>query len=116
MSQPNRKRIKLETLRAQRLEATGSKYVELEVDDDTTIKFLTRNWWPMDQIKKAADLQKSAEDGDLDPMIQILRDVADNKEGFDAFQSQMTFGDFEDILKEVIGEGLPEGESSSSSN
>lgn len=116
MSKPNRKRLNLETLRAQRLEASGSKYFELEIDDERLIKFLLRSWWPMDEIKRAAELQKSAEDGDLEPMIEILRNAANDKEVFDDFRKQMTYGDFEDIFREVLADGLSEGESSSSSN
>ncbi|MDC2953389.1 hypothetical protein PO587_02845 [Streptomyces gilvifuscus] len=116
MSKPNRKRLNLETLRAQRLEASGSKYVELEIDDERVIKFLLRSWWPMDQVKRAAAFQKSAEDGDLEPMITVLRDACDDEDLFDDFRKQMTYGDFEDIFKEVLEDGLSEGESSSSSN
>lgn len=123
MSQPNRKRFKLETLRTQRLEATGSKYVELEIDDEKVIKFLRQNWWPLSLLKKLQQVQSdAAKDGDdagfetLDGMIGVLREVSDSKELFDELHAQMTVGDFQDILKEVMGDGLPEGESPSSSN
>ncbi len=123
MSQPNRKRLKLETLRTQRIEATGSKYVELELDDEKIIKFLRQNWWPLDLLKQLQKVQTdAAKEGEsagfdtLDGMIAVLREVADDKELFDELHAQMTVGDFQDILSEVMGGGLPEGESSSSSN
>ncbi|MGI5515292.1 hypothetical protein [Streptomyces sp. CA-106131] len=123
MSQPNRKRLRLETLRTQRLEAAGSKYVELEMDDEKVIKFTRQNWWPLALVKKLQQVQNDAtKDTEasgfdtLDGMVAVLREVSDDKELFDELHAQMTVGDFQDILKEVMGDGLPEGESSSSSN
>lgn len=124
MSQPNRKRLKLSTMRAQRLEATGSKYVELELDDDEKILRLTRqSWWPLRILKQLQQVQsEAAEAGEaagfdtLDGMIGVLREVSDDKNLFDELHDQMTVGDFQDILREVMGDGLPEGESPSSSD
>lgn len=132
MSKPNRKRIKLETVRAQRLEAQGDKYVEVEFEDsdgeDQVVRFLRQSWWPLPLMKQLTGLSKLADqDGELDgsevmsgldSSIDVLRKVAHDKRLFDQLHEQLTVGDFNDIMELVTEDeenGVDEGESSSSS-
>jgi hypothetical protein len=133
MSKPNRKRLHLETLRAQRLEAQGDKFVEIEFGDEhgdeQVVRLLRQTWWPLPLMKQLSGLSKLVkEDGSVDDeealsgidrTVFVLRQTANDKDLFDQLAAILTVGDFEDVMKLVAGEeegGMDEGKSDSSSN
>ncbi|MFE7762936.1 hypothetical protein [Streptomyces sp. NPDC057438] len=109
MSKPNRKRLHLETLRAQRLEAQGVKELEVDLGDEKFV-FPMAPWWPMTVVKKIRALK----DEDATTILALIS----NQEQVDRLlELGLTLGDFQDIM-EAINEdaGVGPGESSSSSN
>jgi hypothetical protein len=128
MSQPNRRRMKLETMHAQRMEAQGARYFELELDDEQVLKFLRQPWWPLDLVKEFQEMQKGAASEELsdeeamasglDFTVAMFRRVCTDKEVFDAFRKEMSLGDLEDLMKEIAPDLVAkdgQGESPSSS-
>ncbi|MBK3573173.1 hypothetical protein JHN63_04915 [Streptomyces sp. MBT65] len=111
MSKPNRKRLHLETLRAQRLEAKGAKEIEVELGDETFV-FPLSAWWPMTVVKKIRALKE----GDAD-VTQVLSLISSKKQVDRLLELGLTLGDFTDIM-EALNEdaGVGPGESTSSSN
>lgn len=135
MSKPNRKRLKLETVRAQRLEAQGDKYCEVEFQDaegeEQVVRLLRQSWWPLPLMKELSGLSKLAEaDGELEgaevlsgleTSIDVLRKVAhvNDKDAFEQLVADMTVGDFNAVMELVTSEdetGVAQGESSGSSD
>ncbi|MDX3712730.1 hypothetical protein PV733_28085 [Streptomyces europaeiscabiei] len=112
MSKPNRKRIHLETLRAQRLEAQGSKEIEVELDDEKFV-FLRASWWPMGLVKQIRALEKD-ESADNTDVLALLS----SKEQVDRLlELGLTLGDFSDIMEAIQEDaGVKPGESTSSSD
>lgn len=110
MSKPNRKRINLETLRVQRLEANGTKELEVELADEVFV-FPLAPWWPMKVVKKIRALK----DGDAD-VTKVLALISTQKQVDRLLELGLTLGDFQDIM-EAINEdaGVSPGESTSSS-
>nr|WTB31174.1 hypothetical protein OG781_18280 [Streptomyces sp. NBC_00830] len=132
MSKPNRKRLKLETVRAQRMEAHGDKYVEVEFEDaegeEQVVRFLRQSWWPLPLMKQLSGLESLAnadhdlEDAEvssfLDRALSVLRVVSHDKGLFDQLHGQLTVADFNDIMELVTGDdenGVDAGKSPSSS-
>jgi hypothetical protein len=110
MSRPNRKRIKLETLRAQRLEADGVKDLEVELGDEVFV-FPLASWWPMKAVKRIRALK----DADAD-VTKVLALISSQKQVDRLLELGMTLGDFQDIMQELNeGAGVSQGESTSSS-
>ncbi|MFF3558973.1 hypothetical protein ACFYXS_02875 [Streptomyces sp. NPDC002574] len=133
MSKPNRKRLKLETIRAQRLEAEGDKYVEIEFEDEQgdeqVVRLLRQTWWPLPLMKQLTSLRALVkEDGTVDDdqamsgierTVAVLRQTANDKALFDQLATTLTVGDFQDIMELITSEdegGMDEGKSGSSSN
>ncbi|MFI2757835.1 hypothetical protein ACH5A3_02995 [Streptomyces echinatus] len=112
MSKPNRKRLNLETLRAQRLEAQGSKEIEVELDDEKFV-FPCAAWWPMKLVKQIRALEKD-ENADATDMLALIS----SREQVDRLiELGLTLGDFMDIQEAIQGDmGVGSGESTSSSN
>jgi hypothetical protein len=110
MSKPNRKRLHLETLRAQRLEAQGTKEIEVELDDEKFV-FPLSAWWPMTVVRKIRALKDSAD------ATQVLALISSQEQVDKLMELGLTLGDFQDIM-EAINEdaGVGPGESTSSSN
>ncbi|MEV5472961.1 hypothetical protein AB0L66_11465 [Streptomyces sp. NPDC052207] len=112
MSKPNRKRLNLETLRAQRLEAQGDKYVEVELEDEK-FTFLRASWWPMTLLKQIRALEK---DDDSDDM-QVLALICGQEQVDHLIELGLNVGDFKDIFTAIQEDaGVTPGESKSSSN
>ncbi|MFG2380557.1 hypothetical protein [Streptomyces avermitilis] len=111
MSKPNRKRLNLETLRAQRLEAQGTKEIEVELDDEKFV-FPLATWWPMKVVKRIRALK----DGE-DDVTRVLALISSEEQVDRLLELGLNLGDFQDIM-EAINEdaGVEPGESSSSSN
>ncbi|WP_328981775.1 hypothetical protein OG258_19975 [Streptomyces mirabilis] len=111
MSKPNRKRVNLETLRAQRLEAQGTKEIEVLLDDEKFV-FPLAAWWPMKVVKQIRALK----DGE-DDVTRVLALISSEEQVDRLLELGMTLGDFQDIM-EAINEdaGVDEGKSNSSSN
>jgi hypothetical protein len=108
MSKPNRKKIKLETLRAQRAEATGAKELEVELGDDTFV-FPMLNWLPMAAYK----LLQAVDQSDLVGQVEILIGKEQTARLLDL---GVTIGDFSDIMGQLQKDaGVSPGESTSSS-
>lgn len=110
MSKPNRKRINLGTLRAQRLEASGTKELEVELDDEKFV-FPLSAWWPMKAVKK----MRALKEGD-DDLTTALAVISSQEQVDRLLELGMTLGDFQDIM-EALNEdaGVSPGESTSSS-
>ncbi|MFE7233902.1 hypothetical protein ACFVAF_25195 [Streptomyces sp. NPDC057596] len=120
MSNPKRKIVRLQQMRAQRAQAAGVQHVDIvyEVpgDDEFTFKekvcsFLTQDYWPVEVV----ELLDSAEGN---KNIAILRKVASPPEAFDELVNvaQLTIGELTDLIKELTSEaGTDEGEGSGSS-
>ena len=110
MSKPNRKRLHLETLRAQRLEAQGTKEIEVELDDEKFV-FPLSAWWPMTVVKKIRTLKDNAD------ATQVLALISSQEQVDKLMELGLTLGDFQDIM-EALNEdaGVGPGESTSSSN
>ncbi|MCX5234447.1 hypothetical protein OG824_04260 [Streptomyces prunicolor] len=110
MSKPNRKRLHLETLRAQRLEAQGTKEIEVELDDEKFV-FPLSAWWPMTVVKKIRALKDNAD------ATQVLALISSQEQVDKLMELGLTLGDFQDIM-EALNEdaGVGPGESTSSSN
>lgn len=111
MSKPNRKRLRLETLRAQRMEAQGAKDLEVELDDEKFV-FPMASWWPMTVVKKIRALK----DGEAD-VTQVLALISNQEQVDRLLELGLTLGDFQDIM-EALNEdsGVTPGESTSSSD
>jgi len=104
MSKPNRKRLNLETLRAQRLEAQGSKEIEVELGDEKFI-FLHASWWPMQLVKK---IRAQKDNADVTASLALIsrQDQVDR-----LVELGLTLGDFTDIMDAVQdGVGVGPGE------
>jgi hypothetical protein len=110
MSKPNRKRINLETLRAQRLEATGTKELEVVLDDEKFV-FPLAAWWPVTVLKKIRALQ----DGE-DDVTTLLALISSQEQVDRLLELGLTVGDLKDI-SDALNEdaGVSPGESTSSS-
>ncbi|MFD4523248.1 hypothetical protein ACFWP7_04800 [Streptomyces sp. NPDC058470] len=110
MSKPNRKRLHLETLRAQRLGAQGTKEIEVELDDEKFV-FPLSAWWPMTVVKKIRALKDNAD------ATQVLALISSQEQVDKLMELGLTLGDFQDIM-EALNEdaGVGPGESTSSSN
>ncbi|MFJ6559978.1 hypothetical protein ACIQMV_08855 [Streptomyces sp. NPDC091412] len=120
MSNPQRKVVRLQQMRAQRTQAAGIKHVDVvyEVPGETegTVKekvcsFLTQDYWPVEVVEllDAAEGNKN---------IAILRRVATPPEAFDELVNvaQLTIGELTDLIKELTSEtGTDEGEGGGSS-
>ncbi|BAC73222.1 hypothetical protein AQJ43_23770 [Streptomyces avermitilis] len=110
MTQPNRKRIKLETLRAQRLEATGTKELEVIVEDEKFV-FPLFNWLPIATYKK---IQSLPDKNDLIAQTEILLGKEKTER---LFELGLTTGDLLDIFDALQADaGVSTGESTSSSD
>ncbi|MGW5198640.1 hypothetical protein [Streptomyces spiralis] len=111
MSKPNRKRLNLETLRAQRLEAQGGKELEVVLDDEKFL-FPLASWWPMKVVKQIRALK----DGDED-VTKILALISNQEQVDRLLDLGLTLGDFQDIMEKINEDtGVTPGESTSSSN
>ncbi|MFE4991429.1 hypothetical protein ACFRH4_08765 [Streptomyces mirabilis] len=109
MTQPNRKRIKLETLRAQRLEATGTKELEVIVEDEKFV-FPLFNWLPVGTYKKILAL------GDESNVVNQTEILLGKEKTERLFELGITMGDLNDIFEELQKDaGVTAGESTSSS-
>ncbi|MFD8072153.1 hypothetical protein ACFV3E_05820 [Streptomyces sp. NPDC059718] len=109
MSKPNRKRLNLETLRAQRLEAQGTKEIEVVLDDEKFV-FLRASWLPMSLAKQIRTLGDDADITDILAVCSSKEQVARLEE------LGLTVGDFNDILEAVREDtGVSPGESTGSS-
>ncbi|WP_430376692.1 hypothetical protein [Streptomyces sp. B1-3] len=110
MSKPNRKRLNLETLRAQRLEAQGAKELEVELGDQKFV-FPMASWWPMTTVKKIRALKDEADS------TQVLALISSQEQVDQLMELGLNVGDFQDIM-EALNEdaGVGPGESTSSSN
>jgi len=109
MSKPNRKRLHLETLRAQRMEAQGSKELEVELGDEKFV-FPLASWWPMTVVKKIRALKD-------EDATTILALISDQKQVDRLLELGLTLGDFQDIMESINEDaGVGPGESTSSSN
>ncbi|GAA5078577.1 hypothetical protein [Streptomyces similanensis] len=111
MSKPNRKRLNLETLRAQRMEAQGGKELEVGLGDETFV-FPLASWWPMTTVKKIRALKNADED-----VTKILALISSDEQVDHLVELGLTLGDFQDIM-EALNEdaGVTPGESTSSSD
>ncbi|ROP53273.1 hypothetical protein [Streptomyces sp. PanSC9] len=109
MSKPNRKRLNLETLRAQRQEAQGGKELEVELGDEKFV-FPLASWWPMTTVKQIRALKD-------EDATEILALISSQEQVDRLLELGLTLGDFQDIM-EAINEdaGVTPGESTSSSN
>ncbi|MGW3305882.1 hypothetical protein ACWDG9_04755 [Streptomyces sp. NPDC001073] len=112
MSKPNRKRLNLETLRAQRLEAQGTKELEVELGDEKFV-FPLASWWPMKTVKKVRAAQKD-ENADVTSVLALIS----SQEQVDRLlELGLNLGDFMDIMEAINEDAAVEpGESTSSSN
>ncbi|MEU5030168.1 hypothetical protein [Streptomyces milbemycinicus] len=111
MSKPNRKRLNLETLRAQRLEAQGTKELEVVLDDEKFV-FPLATWWPMTAVKEIRALK----DGEHD-VTKVLEIISTKEQVDRLLELGMTLGDFQDIMNAINEDaGVEPGESTSSSN
>jgi len=109
VTQPNRKRIKLETLRAQRLEADGVKELEVILEDEKFV-FPMFNWLPIATYKQIRALDDM---NDLTAQTEILLGKEKTKQ---LFELGLTVGDLVDIFEELQKDsGVSPGESTSSS-
>ncbi|MFI5974807.1 hypothetical protein [Streptomyces sp. NPDC051452] len=109
MSKPNRKRLNLETLRAQRQEAQGGRELEVELGDEKFV-FPLAAWWPMTTVKQIRALKD-------EDATEILALISSQEQVDRLLELGLTLGDFQDIM-EAINEdaGVTPGESTSSSN
>ncbi|WP_371538375.1 hypothetical protein OG210_21860 [Streptomyces sp. NBC_00466] len=109
MTQPNRKRIKLETLRAQRLEAEGIKELEVMLEDEKFV-FPTFNWLPVSVYKKIKALD---DESDLIAQTEILLGKEKTER---LFELGLTVGELVNIFEQLQEDsGVSPGESTSSS-
>jgi hypothetical protein len=128
MSKPNRKRLKLETVRAQRLEATGDKFVEVIFEDtdgdEQTVRFLRQSWWPLALMRELTNVAPQTPEEEAEPLsaldrsLSVLRKAAHDKPMFDKLSEQLTIGDFNAVMELINSDdedGVSQGESSSSS-
>ncbi|MEU6651275.1 hypothetical protein ABZ904_17980 [Streptomyces sp. NPDC046900] len=129
MSKPNRKRLKMEVVYAQAMEATGDKYVEVEFLDadseECVVRFLRQSWWPLALVKQlTGEAKMTGDDGEtvdmssLDRSLVVLRKVSHDKDLFDKLADQFTVVGFNAVMELITGEdanGVSLGESSSSS-
>lgn len=109
MSKPNNKRLKLATLRQQREDALGGRYVELELDDKgTVVKILRQGFWP-------SEMYKAVRSDDVETNEDMLQIVCTEADWAAIEAAELELGDYEDIANEVT-KGAPEpGESKGSS-
>ncbi|WP_448319229.1 hypothetical protein [Streptomyces sp. CO7] len=105
----NRKRLNLETLRAQRLEAEGIKELEIVVEDERFV-FPTFSWLPVAKYKQIKALDDQT---DLVAQTEIL---LGREKTARLFELGATIGDLLDIFEELQKDGVGSGEGTSSSD
>lgn len=114
MSKPNRKRLRLTEMRAQRAAAAGITHLDLVFDaaDGTehTCSFLSQDLWPVEVVEEVQARGENAS-------IGILRQIAEPADEFQLLVSdaRLTVGELKDILLALQEEaGTTAGEGSGS--
>lgn len=114
MSKPNRKRMRLSEMRAQKAQAAGITHVDLEFETadgkEHVCAFLAQDLWPVELVEEV-----QSKGGDAN--IAILRDIASPPEEFNLLVREMklTIGELKEILTELAEEaGTTAGEGSGS--
>lgn len=109
MTKPNNKRLKLASMRKQREDALGGRYVEVELPDDagTVVQILRQPFW-------SPDLVRAVRSDDVETNEDMLAVVCAEKDWAAIQGCGLELGDFADIVDEIT-KGADQGESSGSS-
>lgn len=115
MSKPNRKVVRLQQMRAQRVQAAGVQFVDIYFENEAGVEEVctlpTQDDWPVEVIEEVQE-----KGGDAN--IGLLRELALPPESFDRLVKvgKLTVGELKQIVDQLSDEaGTTEGEDSGSS-
>ncbi|MGW0920082.1 hypothetical protein ACWD3J_13830 [Streptomyces sp. NPDC002755] len=115
MSKPNRKIVRLQQMRAQRVAAAKTQFVDIYFENEEGVEEVctlpTQDDWPIEIIEEVQE-----KGGDAN--IGLLRELALPPESFDRLVKvgKLTVGELKDIVDQLSDEaGTTEGEGSGSS-